>query len=207
MSLPLPPPLPPLRLYSNDEDNPTTAPVQTTSLAAQMEEDVAEARDILGGILKQRANTPLALEQANVQTELGTCTYHIFFPGFYVRRAELGSIILQQLQSVAIFRRLLTIYCPLPLGLAAIGIEFFVHHCCFLPFVVLVETLIIKMLYTRTTSESVPQSLFTVVSANLSTPAATNHPANTHPCSTTRELDTRYSSEKKTQHRKNTHQN
>lgn len=49
-----------------------------------MEEDVAEARDMLEGILKQRKETPVHLEQANVQPVFGTCTYHVSFPGFYV---------------------------------------------------------------------------------------------------------------------------
>lgn len=50
----------------------------------QMEEDVAEARDMLESILKQRKETPVHLEQANVQPKVGTCTYYVSFPGFYV---------------------------------------------------------------------------------------------------------------------------
>lgn len=50
-----------------------------------MEEDVAEARDMLEGILKKRKDTPVHLEQGNVQKKVGTCTYYVSFPGFYVR--------------------------------------------------------------------------------------------------------------------------
>ena len=46
---------------------------------------MAEARDMLEGILKQRKDTPVHLEQANVQPKFGTCTYYVSFPGFYVR--------------------------------------------------------------------------------------------------------------------------
>ncbi|CAN0265522.1 unnamed protein product [Ectocarpus sp. 13 AM-2016] len=48
-----------------------------------MEEDVAEARDMLEGILKKRKDTPVHLEQGNVQKKVGTCTYYVSFPGFY----------------------------------------------------------------------------------------------------------------------------
>lgn len=41
---------------------------------------------MLEGVLKQRNNTPVNLEQANVRTEIGTCTFYVSFPGFYVRR-------------------------------------------------------------------------------------------------------------------------
>lgn len=49
-----------------------------------MEEDVAAARDMLEGILKQRKDTTVNLEQANIQPKFGTCTYYLSFPGFYV---------------------------------------------------------------------------------------------------------------------------
>ncbi|CAM9720967.1 unnamed protein product [Ectocarpus sp. 6 AP-2014] len=48
-----------------------------------MEEDVAEARDMLEGILKKRKDTPVHLEQGNVQKKVGNCTYYVSFPGFY----------------------------------------------------------------------------------------------------------------------------
>ena len=51
---------------------------------SQMEEDVTEARNLLESILKQRANTPVNLERASVQTKCGTCTYYVDFPGFQV---------------------------------------------------------------------------------------------------------------------------
>lgn len=50
----------------------------------QMEEDVTEARDFLEEILTQRKNTEVHLEQVNVQPKVGTCTYYVSFPGFYV---------------------------------------------------------------------------------------------------------------------------
>ncbi|CAM9669143.1 unnamed protein product [Scytosiphon promiscuus] len=56
------------------------------ALSAQrdkMEEDVTEARDILEGILTERRNTEVHLEQVNVQPKVGTCTYYVSFPGFY----------------------------------------------------------------------------------------------------------------------------
>lgn len=49
-----------------------------------MEEDVAEARDMLESILEQRKATPVNLEQANIQPKVGTCTYYVSFPGFFV---------------------------------------------------------------------------------------------------------------------------
>lgn len=50
----------------------------------QMEEDVIEARTLLESILNQRANTPVNMERASVQTKCGTCTYYVDFPGFQV---------------------------------------------------------------------------------------------------------------------------
>eukprot|EP00752_Nemacystus_decipiens_P009142 g8165.t1 len=69
-----------------DEEQAERREERHQALSAQrdkMEEDVKEARDILEGILKQRKETPVHLEQANVRPKIGTCTYYVSFPGFY----------------------------------------------------------------------------------------------------------------------------
>ncbi|CAM9884564.1 unnamed protein product [Pylaiella littoralis] len=69
-----------------DEEQAAKREERHEALSAQrdkMEENVADARDMLEGVLKQRNNTPVNLEQANVRTEIGTCTFYVSFPGFY----------------------------------------------------------------------------------------------------------------------------
>eukprot|EP00904_Undaria_pinnatifida_P007369 jgi/Undpi1/3762/HiC_scaffold_16.g07131.m1 len=78
------------QLYT-DEEQAAKRMEQHDALSAQrdkMEEDVTEARALLESILKKRANTPVNLERASVQTSCGTCTYYVDFPGFQGARLE-----------------------------------------------------------------------------------------------------------------------